>query len=116
MNRFIAAGLLMDAAEGRQVIATFPDGRSFREAFILVEDTALRLADRLPFARVLRSVGSERIVMCSGGWLRMVSGRNSLRGLTADVVYVDDPAAEHQPAEFVVASRPGGEVVRSWRP
>lgn len=113
MNRFVAAGLLADAAEGKEIIIATADRRSCREAFTLVEDAALRLAHRFPFARVLRSAGSERIFMCSGGWLRFVSGRNSLRGLTADIVYVDDAAAEREPAEPVVMSRPGGEVIRA---
>ena len=81
-----------------------------------------RIAALMPDgARMRRANGNERIEHPSGGFLRfrrLGAWRHNLRGLTADVVVLDDPEADRD-LDFIhslmacVAGSPHGEVLRA---
>ena len=114
MNRYGWDGVARDLAAGRSVVYVGP-GVVCREAF---EQVAARMPDG---ARMRRAKGDERIEHPSGGslrFLRVGAWRYNLRGLTADVVVLDDPEADRD-LDLVhelmtcVAGSPHGEVLRA---
>lgn len=114
MNRYGWEGVARDLAAGRSVVYV-GRGVACRAAFESI-------AELMPeAARVFRAKGAERIEHPSGGSLRfrrVGAWRHNLRGLTADVVVLDDPEADRD-LDFIhalmacVAGSPHGEVLRA---
>lgn len=113
MNRYGSEGVARDLAAGRSVVYV-GSGVACRAAF---ESIAARMPDG---ARMRRANGDERIEHPSGGSLRfrrLGAWWYNLRGLTADVVVLDGPEADHD-CDLVrelmacVAGSPHGEVLR----
>lgn len=114
MNRYGWEGVARDLAAGRSVVYV-GSGRACRETFAYV---AALMPDG---ARIRRANGNERIEHPSGGSLRfrrLGAWRYNLRGLTADVVILDDPEADRDlnlvhELRMCVALSPHGEVLRA---
>lgn len=118
MNRYAALGLVLDAYEGKRVVVLSPSHPAARDA---LDECA-----RSPFAEgaeVYRANGAERILFGTLGSIRFQSVRRPLRGLTADVVFLDQDADRQLSAyerdrlgtDIRAAIQPGdpGIVIRS---
>lgn len=90
MNRYAAVGILVDAMDGKQIVVVERSGhevqaavRTFREVIELHKTPAdVRVAN-----------GAERISLPGGGWIRFATPQSQrLRGLSADVVFIDNDA------------------------
>lgn len=111
MNRFAAVGLMLDALAGKQIIILTRTQREVREALDIVAGITPDTA------RVSRLNGAERIDFPSTGKLIFKSSRSTVRGYTADVVFLDDGAEPHdfgtlQDLRLVTRSRQG-EIIRA---
>lgn len=112
MNKFAAAGLLLEASEGRVVVVVSAPGygqRAFREFDQVID----RAGDVV--TRIVKTNGRQRIECDSGGRVLFLT-EEGCRGYVADVVYVDDEVshiADVQRLVPMVTTRPGGEVVRA---
>lgn len=111
MNRYAQIGLTAEAKNGRRIVCVLPrvDTRPTMEAVAALggEDVS----------RACRANGAERVDFTSGGSVHFVTGRHSLRGMTADVVFLASERDGNDPetvesARLVVLST-GGGVVRS---
>ena len=114
MNRYWWEGVARDLAAGRSVVYV-GRGVACRAAFESI-------AELMPeAARVFRANGDERIEHPSGGSLRfrrLGAWRHNLRGLSADVVVLDDADADLdfdlvRELTMCVAGSPHGEVLRA---
>lgn len=87
MNRYAALGLVLDAYEGKRIIVLSPSHNASRDA---LEECA-----RSPFAEgaeVRRANGAERITFGTLGCIRFQNVLRPLRGMFADVVFIDEAA------------------------
>lgn len=87
MNRYAALGLVLDAYEGKRIIVLSPSLTAARDA--------RNECARSPFAEtadVTSNPEPGRMMFPSGGMLRFQPVRSSLRGLSADVVFIDEEA------------------------
>ena len=85
MHRYVAEGLLRDAAIGKRVLVFATCGRAreiFRQASALA-------ANQTGVTRILRANGRECVEFANGGRLRFISTSFAARGHEADVVYVE---------------------------
>ncbi|MCC4906960.1 hypothetical protein [Microbacterium sp. cx-59] len=84
MNRYAAAGIAQDAQRGRRVLVVSPDGRGTRTALDAI-------AARTPGAMVRRAKGSETVHVEGAGAVYFTTPRSDRgRGMSVDVVYLDD--------------------------
>jgi hypothetical protein len=83
MNRYAAQGITRDAEGGKHVIVITINQR---ETSAALDELATCSAE----AQVTRSRGHERIAYPTGGAVTICSYRQGLRGLSADVLYLDD--------------------------
>lgn len=89
MNKYAAVGILADAADGKRIIVVERDHRAVHEAVRVFRGFVEE--NRIP-ARVRVANGAERIIL-GAGWVRFTTPRsNGMRGLTADVVFIDNDA------------------------
>lgn len=87
MNRYAAAGINADAAQGRRVIVITRDGAALRDA--LDQLTAAMHTDTPTTIR--RANGAESInYPDTGGEITIRSYRQGARGITADTLYLDE--------------------------
>lgn len=87
MNRYAAAGITNDAYEAGLRVAVLSDsGRGARDAF---DEIQLHAAGA---SRVRRSNGSECIDFPSGGVITFHRSVDHLRGVSADIIYLDGDA------------------------
>ena len=110
MNRYVMTGLLADAREGKDVILVSATWNAARAAFDQATDAVLGEA-----VEVRRTHGRELVrYRDSGGSLRFVSaGGSSVRGFSADVVFVDCDAGQAVMAQVVpVVHSRNGELLR----
>ena len=106
--------VLVDLDAGRRTLVVCPGTIAELRATFDQVLAAAQASDR--FGDALRwriSAGNESIELPAGGWVKFRSRRQSVRGMTADVVLIprdagDQLLAEAQPC--VMASR--GEVLR----
>jgi len=89
MNRYAAAGIIADAKDGKHVVVLSINGRDSRCAFAEVAHHA-KDADR-----VHRANGAERIDFTGGGQITFHRGVDSLRGTSADIIYLNGDAERH---------------------
>lgn len=83
MNRYVAAGIAADIAQGKRVIVLTLTTDLSREALD-------ELAERAPEgSRIERANGAERITCPSGGRVILRSYRQGSRGHGADVIFLD---------------------------
>lgn len=122
MNKYAATGLAIAAAAGKQVLIV----SSSRNIAMQALDDFERLEADIPGSRVSRVNGKERIEYISGGSIRFESHRSNLRGLSADIVFIDwDVETSFRASkdsgylEFydelrhVIVAVPGGEIIRA---
>lgn len=87
MNRYAASGITNDAYEAGLRIAVLSDSaRGARDAFDEIEHHAAGASS------IRRSNGAERIDYPSGGTITFHRGVDHLRGVSADIVYLDGEA------------------------
>ncbi|MFB7843621.1 hypothetical protein [Microbacterium sp. NPDC056052] len=86
LNRYVAAGMVAEAHEGRRILVLSIHGRDARASM----DECLHHADEADLLRVTRANGAERITFNSGGRIifRSVQGHGH-RGVSVDTVYAD---------------------------
>lgn len=109
MNEYTAFGLFAEAAVGLRVIVLSHTMDASRQA----------MADFEPFAKddactIHRSHGVERIQHPTGGSIDFTSQRSPrLRGMTADIVFIDYPEVIEMGMAEAVISASDGEIVRA---
>ena len=117
MNRYVVAGMVAEAREGRRIMVLAHDGNMAREWM----DECIRHADAADVIRASRANGAERIWFYSGGIIvfRSVQGHGH-RGISVDTVYVDAGADEKlrdragwASIAACTAASPTGEVIRA---
>lgn len=122
MNRFAALGLAAEAfVTERRVIVLTPRREDISAAIACFE--AESNITECPGFRVRRTNGDECIDFGGRGRIDFTSAASSLRGLSADVVFIDDDAdrlltparraALYADLEHVTAASEHGEVVRA---
>lgn len=90
MNRYTASGITNDAYEAGLRIAVLSDSaRGARDAFDEIQHHSAGAS------RIRRANGAERIDYPSGGTITFHRSVDHLRGVSADIVYLDGDA-EHQ--------------------
>lgn len=116
MNKFAALGLLEAAAQGKTVLVVEHTQGAAREALREFEPIAEEASSWV--RRIRRANGGERIDMISGGRITFTSHRSSIRGMTADVVFIDWGVETDDPhfvdrAMHLIAGRPDAEIIRA---
>lgn len=87
MNRYAAAGITNDAYETGLRIAVLSDSaRGARDAFDEIQHHAAGAS------RICKANGAERIEYPSGGAITFHRSVDHLRGVSADIVYLDGDA------------------------
>ncbi|KTR95356.1 hypothetical protein NS220_06000 [Microbacterium testaceum] len=87
MNRYAAAGINGDALKGKRIIVITRDGKASREALEQIAQAAPLGVD----ITVRRANGAERISYpTTGGEVFIRSYRQGARGVSADILYLDD--------------------------
>lgn len=116
MNRYAAHGIALDAAlSGKRVIVLTPTGIMIRDAM----DEVIRSLERYDpdIYEVRRAKGNESIRFLSGGYVRFQSAQSNLRGLSADVVFLDVDADRQISRDTLhdvhAIIQPHGEIVRA---
>ena len=112
MNRYTADGILRDAQAGKRVLVLSKWQADARAAL------ARRLGTREHDYSVTFSEGAARVDLPGGGQVAIYSSDTPLRGMRADVVYVDDdsPKVDGQMAlndVTLVRELTGGELIRA---
>lgn len=122
MNRFAAAGLLMEAAKGKRILVLTPPARPASAAAVACLLDVPEVADS-PSVWVSQEPGYGCIDLGGRDRVEFRSVQSSLRGMSADVVYIDDEADRrlddrardelYGTLGLVVSSSPDGQIVRS---
>ena len=114
MNRYAAAGIALDIAQGKHVIVLTSSTHASREALDVIAPLAPEAS------RVSRANGAEQITCPSGGRVKLRSVRQGTRGLGADIIYLDEGVDAElrstDPWDSIRASlvtSPHAEVIRS---
>lgn len=114
MNRYAAAGIAFDAAQGKRVIVLTSSSLTAREALRAIAACAPEQSI------VVRTNGGERIVCPSGGQVKLRPMHHGARGLSADIIYLDEGVdAELRGTDqwdsirASLAGSPHAEVIRS---
>ncbi|MDY0828576.1 hypothetical protein SK224_05485 [Microbacterium sp. BG28] len=94
MNKYAATGILIDAYEGKRFVIVERDGRAVQQALRVFADTVEHLgeAERVT---IRRANGDERVDVrgLGRGTIRFATPRGQrLRGLSVDVVFIDNEA------------------------
>jgi hypothetical protein len=121
MNRFAATGLFIEAAKGQRILVLTPRRHEIGDAldcFTRIDDVAT-----WPGVRVRQANGDERIDLGGRGRIVFLSASSSLRGMSADIVYIDDEADRrlddgardrlYADLRAVVSGSSTGDVVRA---
>lgn len=115
MNRYSASGLVADARAGKTVLVITPMTAMIRHAMDEMIKGPLATVD-LDTYRVRRSDGEQGIEFRTGGRILMQSARHSIRGLSADIIYLDDGAERLMDdawRDMNEVVRPHGEIIRA---
>lgn len=115
MNRYAAEGISNDAYDAGLRIAVLSDSaRGARDAFDEIE------AHAAGASRIRRTNGAERIDYPSGGVITFHRSIDHLRGVSADIVYLDGDAERqvhydgHQDAlRAVLATSRDPQIIRA---
>ncbi|TCJ28752.1 hypothetical protein E0W80_04430 [Microbacterium sp. PI-1] len=117
LNRYVAAGMVEEAMQGRHIMVVGINGRDVRASF----DECRSRLDADEVSRVSSANGAERIELMSGGRIvfRSYQGRGH-RGVSVDTVYLDtgvdreltDPSVWDS-FHACVASSPSAEIIRA---
>lgn len=120
MNRFTAMGLAFDAIVHDRRIIVLTSGSESISDVVAGFESITELTSQ-PGFRAHHRNGEQGIELASGGRIDVRSVRSNLRGLSADVVFIDDVAvhklmptqlsALHDDIERVIAGSPHAEVV-----
>lgn len=122
MNRFAALGLAAEALMSDSRIIVLTPRRRDISAAIGCFESVPEIAE-YPGFRVRRTNGDERIDFGGRGRIDFTSASSSVRGLSADLVFIDDDAdrslsparlaALHADLDRVTAASERGEIVRA---
>ena len=117
MNRFAALGLAVEAASGKSIIVvtrTVGQNRDVLDQLVAVPDASHCIAE------VRRANGEQGIDYFSGGKVRIRSHGQGTRGMSADIIFLDDGVDQlvsvpHGWAclNASLAASPHGELVRT---
>lgn len=90
MNEYAARSMLIDISAGQRIIVVERDYRAVSDAV----RTIARENERIEWgAIVCLANGAERVTHPGGGWIRIATPwGNRMRGMTADVVFIDNDA------------------------
>lgn len=107
MNRYAITGATDDARHGKRVLViTWQVKEWLREC-----------AAKPDVDKGFRANGSGQVDYIGGGWVRVVGAGRSLRGMSADVVYLEGDSAMQrwiiEDAQIVCEGSRYGEVIRS---
>ena len=116
LNRYVAAGMVEEAVQGRSILVVAIDGRDAGASLT----ACLQVPGLVELSRVSRAKGAERIEFVSGGRIVFRSHRgHGHRGVSVDTVYLDAGVdREITPAQWAsisacVASSPNAEIIRA---
>jgi hypothetical protein len=91
MHQHTAQRLLWESSRGKRVIAITMNATQSSTSLDAMVTALEGLACFLPKgARVIRSIGNPRIEHPSGGAVTLRTHRQGTRGLTADILYLDE--------------------------
>ncbi|HEY0249692.1 MAG TPA: hypothetical protein VGC45_15685 [Gryllotalpicola sp.] len=108
MNRYEVEGIAHDATLGRDILIVGMS-HSWRET---LDELAQALGTAL--ATITRDNGNMRITTKTGGSIKFASGTpTSMRGRSADIVYIGDLVHLGDEALRVIAARTAGEIIGS---
>lgn len=121
MNEYAARSMLMDIAAGSRIVVIERDCRDVQTAVIKFAREDERIQGG---ATVRHANGAERVTHPGGGWIVFATPRSDrLRGLSADVVFIDNDADRVFEGDRIRLDRfrddvagvlaTGGKVVRS---
>lgn len=110
MNRYVLAGVLADLVAGRRVLVV---SAHLRESRVLLDQLVSEAVDDDLVVVVRRANGRESVELPrSGGSVVFRSVGQSMRGLEADVVFVDAYATPEVLHELEIVVAAGGELIR----
>lgn len=102
MNEYAARSMLIDIAAGQRIILVERDLHAVREAMRVIAAENERIAWG---AVVRRTNGAERVAHPGGGWIIFATPLSSrMRGLSADVVFIDNDAHRVLVGELIGAA------------
>lgn len=116
MNRYAATGMMLDALDGKTILVLVHPGPALRAA---MDEVRAVLPDDPDTFELRRTNGAEQIRLPSGSRIRFTHHHklDALRGMSADVVYldpeVDRQLTVHQWNDLRAAVRPSGEIIRA---
>lgn len=118
MNKLAGIGMVMKAGIGRRVMVVTT---SIPEAMEEVQSALDEFLPSLDYAYTIhKSAGHERVEFNSGGGIRFFSNTLDIRGVSADVVFVDWPIAnsmDYRDLVYmfkpVIATSRDGEIIRA---
>lgn len=121
MNEYAARSMLIDISAGQRIVVVERDYRAVHEAVRVIA----AVNERVDWGAVVRLAnGAERVTAPGGGWIAFATPlSNRMRGLSADVVFIDNDADRVLEGDWVrtrvlwgdIAGvlATGGRVVRS---
>lgn len=93
MNKYTAIGIAFDAAANRKrIVVVAPREQERRAALDIFASLDLISKEN---ARIRRANGSERIDFHTGGSIIFKSARQTTRGYSVDVIYVEEDVVRH---------------------
>jgi len=108
VNRITVAGLLMEAALGKDVTVLVAHSREARVAFDVCVNLAGTSAEK-----IVRTNGRESLTMRDGGKIQFATQHQG-RGLKADVMFLDEGLGrDHELIRDLVRRNPETEIVRA---
>lgn len=115
MNRYATHGLVADALAGKTILVLTPLTSMIRPAMDEIIRGTLDDADP-DLYRVRRTNGEQRIEFRGGGRIHFQSARGSIRGMSADIVYLDADADREMTdawRDLHAVTHPDGEIIRA---
>lgn len=115
MNRYVVQGVLTDLAIGRRVLVITENLRESRVMLDQLTSEAVAAGFAATDLVVRRANGAERVELPrTGGSVHFLSHRQSSRGMSADVIFIDGDPTQEELAELmpVIAASPRGELIR----
>jgi hypothetical protein len=116
MNRYAALGIALDASDGKRILVITPRADAIPHAmaeFAELPDAVLT------GSRFRRHNGGHRIDFPCRGAIIFRSAGGTVRGYTADVVFLDEGADarltldQHAELTLTLATTPQGQIIRA---
>lgn len=108
MNKYAVLGMLIDVYDGKRLVVVERDYQAVQAA-VRVFAEVVQAMDLAGVLTVRRANGAESVQHPSGGRVVFATPRsNRMRGLSADVVFIDNEA------DRVLVSEPMGAADLAW--